>query len=109
MGGSLLTFDYVLKSESDTYALSCVMHHYKFVNLACILNTSHIHKREHWGRIEIYKLNYKITKKLVEMMYKCLTCNLTPSAGLLHPRVPLIKISANYRVGERVRYAFIKE
>lgn len=52
-GGSLLTFDYVWKFESDTYSLSCVMHHYKFVNFACIFNTSHIHKREHWGRIEI--------------------------------------------------------
>ncbi|KAL8097519.1 aminotransferase ALD1, chloroplastic-like [Apium graveolens] len=43
------------------------------------------------------------------MMYKGLTCNLTPSDGLLHPRVPLIKISANYRVGERARLIVPRE
>lgn len=42
-------------------------------------------------------------------MYKCLTCNLTPSNGLLHPRVSLIKISANYRVGERLRLIVPRE
>ena len=48
-------------------------------------------------------------KLIYPLMYRALACNLTPSDGLLHPRVSLIMIFANYRVGERVRYASIYE
>ena len=51
----------------------------------------------------------RAVKLIYPLMYIALACNLTPSDGLLHPRVSVIKIFANHMVGERVRYASIYE
>ena len=51
----------------------------------------------------------RVVKLIYPLMYRALACNLTPCDGRLHPRVSLIMIFANYRVGERVRYASIYE